>query len=67
MVNGVVRFVPPEEIPQEMKREIRPMKEKRFGKELNNFTGLEEEALKQEMAWEEGKENGLDAEAVRSV
>lgn len=67
MVNGVVRFVPPEEIPQEMKREIRPMKEKRFGKELNNFTGLEEEALKQEMAWKEGEENGLDAEAVRSI
>ena len=64
MVDGVVRFVPPEEIPQEMKREIRLMKEKQFGKDLNNFTGLEEEALKQEMAWEEGEENGLDAETV---
>ena len=32
MVNGVVLFLPPEKLPEEMKRNIRPMKAKKFGK-----------------------------------
>lgn len=50
MINGVVKFLLPEEIPEEMKRNIRSMKRKEFGKERNNFTGLEEEVLQQEFA-----------------
>lgn len=64
MVNGVVQFSLPEEIPEEMKRIIRPMKAKRFGKELNNFSGLEETSLQEEFAKEGGEKNELDAEIV---
>ncbi|BFL45715.1 type I-C CRISPR-associated protein Cas5c [Lactonifactor longoviformis] len=64
MVNGVVQFLPPEEIPDEMKREIRPMKAKKFGKELHNFSGLEENVLQQEFAGEGGGTNELDAEIM---
>lgn len=64
MVNGVVRFLLPEEIPVEMKREIRSMKAKKFGEEWNNFSGFQEEALKQEGVGEGGETNELDAETV---
>ena len=64
MIDGVVRFLLPEEIPEEMKRKIRPMKVKKFGKELNNFSGLTEEALQSEFTGEGGGMNGLDAEIV---
>lgn len=56
MVNGVVKFPLPEEIPEEMKRNIRPMKRKEFGKEQDNFSGLKEEGLQQELVGE-GAEN----------
>lgn len=55
MKDGVVRFLHPDEIPQEMKRQIRPMRAKKFGKEWNNFSGLEEPSLQQELAGEGGK------------
>ena len=54
MTNGVIQFPSPEEIPEEMKREIRAMKAKKFGKEFNNFSGLEESVLQQEFAGEGG-------------
>ena len=66
MVNGVILFHPPEEIPEEMKRNIRPMKAKKFGKKYGNSSGLEEEALQQEFAWEGGTYE-LDAEIVRGI
>lgn len=56
MVDGVVKFLLPEEIPEEMKREIRPMKAKKFGKEWDNFSGLEEKALQQEFSKEFAEE-----------
>lgn len=64
MTDGVVRFLPPEEIPENMKRDIRPMKAKKFGESLNNFSGLAEEVLQQEFAGEGGEENGVDAEIM---
>lgn len=33
MINGVIHFLPPEEISEKMKRPIRPMTRKKFGKE----------------------------------
>ena len=41
MVNGVVQFLPPEELPEEMKRNIRPMKAKQFGEKFGNFQRFE--------------------------
>ena len=64
MVDGVVQFPLPEEIPEEMKRSIRAMKAKKFGKEFNNFSGLEEDSLRQEFAGEGGVTNELDAETM---
>ena len=64
--NGAILFHPPEEIPEEMKRNIRPMKAKKFGKKYGNSSGLEEEALQQEFAWEGGTYE-LDAEIVRGI
>ena len=40
MVNGVIDFVRPEEC--EIKRHIKDMDIKPFGKDYNNFSGLEE-------------------------
>jgi len=45
MRNGVIEFVQPEEIPEDMKRHIRDMEIKPFGKDLNNFSGLDAEEL----------------------
>ena len=67
MVNGVVQFLPPEELPEEMKRNIRPMKAKQFGEKFGNFSGLKEETLKRELVWEGGETNELDAEIMRGV
>ena len=67
MVNGVVQFLPPEELPEEMKRHIRPMKAKQFGEKFGNFSGLKEETLKRELVWEGGETNELDAEIMRGV
>lgn len=64
MVDGVVRFMSPKEIPEDMKRDIRPMKAKEFGASLNNFSGLAEEVLQQEFARKRGEEDGVDAEIM---
>lgn len=64
MTDGVVRFLPPEEIPEDMKRDIRPMKAKEFGEAFHNFSGLAEEALQQEFAGEGGEADGVDAEIM---
>ena len=64
MINGVVAFPAPEEIPEEMKRKIRPMKAKKFGKESGNFSGLAEESLQQELAGEGEGTSELDAEIM---
>lgn len=42
MVNGVIHFVRPDEIPEAHKRHIREMEIKPFGKEHGNFSGLDE-------------------------
>ncbi len=42
MKNGVIEFVQPEEIPSNMKRHIREMEIKPFGRAEGNFAGLEE-------------------------
>lgn len=67
MQDGVVSFPTPWEIAEEMKRTIRPMKAKKFGKSFDNFSGLEEAALQRELAGEGGDANELDGEAVRGV
>lgn len=42
MKNGIIVFMRPEDFPENQKRHIRPMEIKKFGKEQNNFIGLEE-------------------------
>lgn len=42
MVNGVIHFARPDEIPEEHKRHIRKMDIKPFGEEHENFSGLDE-------------------------
>ncbi|MDE6727463.1 MAG: type I-C CRISPR-associated protein Cas5c [Oscillospiraceae bacterium] len=42
MKKGVIKFVQPEDIPPEMKRHIRDMEIKPFGKDTNNFSELDE-------------------------
>lgn len=42
MKDGIIEFVRPSEIPSEHKRHIREMEMKKFGRELDNFTGLDE-------------------------
>lgn len=42
MVNGVIRFQRPDEIPESCKRHIKEMSIKRFSPDRENFTGLEE-------------------------
>ncbi len=42
MVNGVIHFARPDEIPEEHKRHIRKMEIKPFGREQGNFSGLDE-------------------------
>lgn len=45
MTDGIIRFPAPSECDPSMKRDIHPMKAKKFGKELDNFTGADEPAL----------------------
>lgn len=45
MRDGVIEFVQPEEIPENMKCHIRDMEIKSFGRDLNNFSGLDEKEL----------------------
>ena len=62
MTDGVICFPKPEERDPAMKQDVRPMKAKRFGKELGNFTGAEESSLIELL--EEGEdENELDHKA----
>ncbi|MBQ9543284.1 type I-C CRISPR-associated protein Cas5c [Ruminococcus sp.] len=42
MKDGIIEFVRPSEIAPEHKRHIKKMEMKKFGKELDNFTGLDE-------------------------
>jgi CRISPR-associated protein Cas5d len=42
MKDGVIKFDHPNDIPESQKRHIRDMKIKPFGKDLDNFSGLEE-------------------------
>lgn len=42
MNNGIIEFMRPEDFSEKQKRHIRPMKIKKFGKELNNFNGIDE-------------------------
>lgn len=43
MENGIIRFPKPEEC--DLRRDVRPMRAKKFGHELGNFTGLDEPSL----------------------
>lgn len=52
MKNGIIEFVRPSEIAPEHKRHIKKMEIKKFGKELDNFIGLEE--------FEGGEFDGVD-------
>lgn len=45
MVNGIITFCPPEECT--LRRDVRPMKPKKFGGKHGNFTGLEEASVKE--------------------
>lgn len=45
MENGIITFLPPEDC--KIKRKIRPMSIKPFGKDLNNFSSLDEEGLEE--------------------
>lgn len=54
MKDGIIEFVQPEGIPEEMKRHIRDMEIKPFGKEHSNFSGLDEDELVQ---FEDGDDN----------
>lgn len=42
MKNGIIKFMRPEDFPEKQKRHIKAMKIKKFGKELDNFSGLDE-------------------------
>lgn len=63
MVDGIIKFIPPEECDPEMCKNVRPMTIKRFGAKYRNFTGLEEESL-QRLLEEGGEPDGLDAETL---
>lgn len=66
MVNGIIRFPKPEDCDPSMTRVIRPMKAKKFGGKYNNFTGLKEEAISQELEVMEKEGDGyeLDTESL---
>jgi CRISPR-associated protein Cas5d len=49
MTDGIIKFIPPEECNSEMKRDIHPMKAKKFGGKYQNFNGLKEESLVEEL------------------
>ncbi|MDO4548401.1 MAG: type I-C CRISPR-associated protein Cas5c [Clostridia bacterium] len=58
---GIIRFTPPEKCDPALKRDIRPMSMKDFGK--GNFTGLREDSLI-ELSEEGGETIGLGTETV---
>lgn len=55
MSDGVIQFPTPWDIPEEMKQPVRPVRAKQFRRELGNFSGLEEESLRQELTEMEGE------------
>ena len=61
MIDGIVTFPKPWEIPEEMQQDIRPMRMKEFVNN-RNFSGAEEEALREFS--EGGEQDGLDAETL---
>ena len=62
MKDGIIRFPEPADCDPMMRRDVRPMKAKLFGKEQQNFVGLEEPSL--EMLLREGGDgNELDHKA----
>lgn len=63
MVDGVIKFILPQECDPEMRRDVRPMTAKIFGEKYRNFTGLEEESL-QSLLEKGGEPDELDAEAL---
>ena len=54
MTHGEITFPKPEEINPDLYRFIRPMERKKFGGKYNNFIGLKEPSLVEELA-EEGE------------
>lgn len=62
MVDGVIRFTPPWECDPAMKRDIHPMTMKPFGKNLHNFSGMDEPSLIALMEGAEGNELDHKAE-----
>lgn len=61
MINGVIRFPAPDECDPEMRRVIRTMKPKAFGKKYQNFTALTEDTT---LSCEGGDVDGLDTETL---
>ncbi len=64
MKDGVIRFSSPDEIGTEMRQKIRATKAKKFGRERNNFSGLQEEGLVEELLGKGGEADVVDAEIV---
>ena len=64
MKDGVSRFSSPDEIGTEMQQKIRATKAKKFGRERNNFSGLQEEGLVEELLGKGGEADVVDAEIV---
>lgn len=65
MVKGIITFCLPEQCT--MRRDVRPMKARKFGGKYGNFIGLDEESLRQEwtqIEQEGGGCCGLDAETL---
>lgn len=64
MVNGVIDLPAPGACDSSLRRDIRPMRMKRF-EDKRNFSGLREAAVARLL--EEVSEDGLDADAVRNI
>lgn len=63
MVDGILRFPPPDQCDPALRRDIRPMRKKVFGD--GNFSGLEETGLGE--LYEEGEADGLDAATLSDL
>lgn len=66
MADGVIRFPAPADCDPSMSSVVRPMKAKKFGGKYNNFTGLQEDAIQQELneAEKEVDNHELDAQSL---
>ncbi len=59
MVDGIIKFTPPQDCDPELRRVLRPMKRKIFGSRRGNFTAVEnDETLKDDLMG--GELDGLD-------